>query len=428
MWKRKLPRLIILVLLALLGAVLAGVAAVFGVAARNDQPGVFLLAGFAVFGVIYLAALWAATRGIAPDRRTRARLLLAFAGTAAVVALFAITIVPPLADPRLPPAPVDGQQFWDLPTGSRIAYVHIAAKGEPRPTPIVFLHGGPGVPDMAGDAAFFGQLAQDGFDVYVYDQVGRGRSSRLSDPRDYTLERDVADLEAIRAVIGAGRMVLIGHSSGGMLAAAYAAAYPERIGKTVLVSPADPAPSVKSASMMGRLDPGQRLGVYALLLQPRALLGYALLQVNPQAAHHFAGDAEMDARFDRVYNRSRSALHCADQPAGPELHGLGFYAHYYQQTATSPPHPDFLPALSALRAPALVIKGRCDYLSWSSAVAYLEAIPTHWLVYFDKAGHNVYQDEPDRVLATVRAFLLDQPLPEPIYAGLAAPAGYEGPR
>ena len=32
--------------------------------------------------------------------------------------------------PRLPPAPVAGQQFWDLDTGSRIAYVQVPAAGE----------------------------------------------------------------------------------------------------------------------------------------------------------------------------------------------------------------------------------------------------------------------------------------------------------
>jgi alpha-beta hydrolase superfamily lysophospholipase len=56
---------------------------------------------------------------------------------------------------------------------------------------------------MAGDARYFGALAQEGFGVYVYDQVGRGRSERLDDPRGYTLERDVADLEAIRHAAGA---------------------------------------------------------------------------------------------------------------------------------------------------------------------------------------------------------------------------------
>src|SRR5918992_1876734 len=117
----------------------------------------------------------------------------------------------PMGDPRLPPAPVEGQRAWELSTGSRIAYVRVPAEGRTQEAPIIFLPGRPGTPDMAGDSAYFGGLARDGFDVYVYDQVGRGRSSRLADPRGYALERDVADLEAIRRTIGAEKVVLIGH-------------------------------------------------------------------------------------------------------------------------------------------------------------------------------------------------------------------------
>jgi proline iminopeptidase len=420
-------RRLALVVLALLLAVTAGLGGLIGVAAITDRPPVFLLAGLSAFCVVYLLALLLAVRGLEPSRRARVRLFSFAVGTTAVVGAFTATALVPLNDPRLPPAPVSGQQFWELSTGSRLAYIHVAAEGKARSTPVIVLHGGPGVPDMAGDAGFFGQLARDGFAVYVYDQVGRGRSARLDDPRAYTLERDVADLEAIRGTIGAEQVILIGHSYGGMLAAAYAAANPERVAKMVLSSPADPSPEAGGASMISRLDLGQRFAVYALLLQPRALLGYVLLQVNPRAAYAFAGDAEMDARFDRVYNRTRPALHCAGKPPGPQLHGLGFYAHYYQQSAASPPHDDFLPMLAEQTIPTLIIKGRCDYLSWSSAVTYLQALPESQLVYLDGAGHNAYQDEPDRYLDTVRAFLLDQPVPGSAYHGQRLPADYEGP-
>jgi proline iminopeptidase len=280
---------------------------------------------------------------------------------------------------------------------------------------------------MAGDSTYFGALAADGFDVYVYDQVGRGDSSRLDNPRAYTLERDVADLEAIRRRIGAEHINLIGLSHGGVIAGAYSAAYPDHVSRLVLISPEDPAPDAGAARLDNRLSLEEKLGVYSLLVHPRALLGYALLQVNPGAAHAFAGDAEMDARFDRVYNRSRPALHCAGKPSGRELHGLGFYAHYYWQSPAKEPHAEFMPALSGLDVPALVVKGRCDYLTWSSAVAYLAALPEAGLVYFTNAGHNIYQDEPDRFRALLRAFLLDQPLSEPVYEGHGMPGDYEGP-
>jgi proline iminopeptidase len=418
---------VVLALLAALLGVVVGLGALLGAATITDRPPLFLLAGLFAFCAAYSLGLLLATRGISPSRKRRARAVLFCAGTAVVVGLFALTALLPMGDPRLPPAPVEGQHFWELPTGSRIAYVRIPAEGRARETPVIFVHGGPGVPDMRGDSQYFGMLAQDGFDVYVYDQVGRGRSSRLADPRGYTLERDVADLEAIRERIGAERVILIGHSHGGAIAAAYAASHPEHVAKMVLSSPEDPSPSAGGASMLFRLSAREKLGVYALLLPPRPMLAYTLLQMNPEAAHAFASDAEMDARFDRVYNRTRPALHCRGEPPGPRLHGLGFYAHYYPQSATSPPHADLLPNLAGQDIPTLVIKGSCDYLSWSSAIEYLNALPDARLLYLDGSGHNAYQDEPDRYMAGVRAFLLDRPLPERPYEDTGVPGDYEGP-
>lgn len=418
---------VLLALLAALFGVAVGLGALLGAAAATARPPLFVLAGLAAFCAAYFFALLLATRRVTPSRKRRVRAVYFCAGTAAVVGLFAWTALLPMDDPRLPPAPVEGQSSWDLPTGSRIAYVRVPAEDDARETPIVFLHGGPGTPDMKGDSRYFGRLAEAGFDVYVYDEVGSGRSSRLANPRGYTLERDVADLEAIRQEIGADKVVLIGHSYGGTLAAAYAASHPEHVARMVLSVPGDPSPSAGGASMLFRLTTREKIGVYALLLPPRPMLAYALLQVNPQAAHAFAGDAELDARQDRIYNRTRPALHCRGKPRGPRLHGLGFYANQYPQSATREPHADFLPALSGRELPTLVIKGRCDYLSWSSAQEYLKALPDARLLYLDDSGHNAYGDEPERYMANLRAFLLGRPLPESPYEGRRVPDDYEGP-
>ncbi len=172
MFPRDLARPILLVSLAALLGVAAGLVALIGMATITDRPPQFLLAGLAAFCMVYVSGLLLATRGIAPSRRQRVRTIALCIGAVTVIGAFAATALRPLDDPRLPPAPVQGQHFWELPTGSTIAYVHVAAEGNAHPTPLVVLHGGPGVPDMAGDAAYFGQLARDGFDVYVYDQVG----------------------------------------------------------------------------------------------------------------------------------------------------------------------------------------------------------------------------------------------------------------
>lgn len=47
-----------------------------------------------------------------------------------------------------------------------------------------------------------------------------------------------ADLLAVHDAMGGGPLVLVGHSRGGWLAAAFAAAYPDRVGRLVLIDPA----------------------------------------------------------------------------------------------------------------------------------------------------------------------------------------------
>ena len=258
----------------------------------------------------------------------------------------------------------------------------------------------------------------------------RGLARLLADPRRYTIAREVADLEAIRGRIGADRMVLIGHSWGGQVAAAYLAAHPDHVAKVVFSSPGALAPALddgSSGGVRGRLDSAQQLRLYALLARPRLLLAYGLLQVNPPAAHAFVGDAEMDARNDRVYNAGRAGTHCRGAGPGPALHGLGFYTFQFPQSAAARPFTDPRPALAHLATATLVIKGSWDYLSWSSGLAYRHALPGAELVYLRRAGHNAYQDQPAAFLAVVRPFLAGRPSPLPAWTGSGVPDDYEGP-
>jgi len=156
----------------------AGLLTLVAVARVSAQPAVFLLAGLAVFAVATGIRIVLATRGMG-DRQNQMVARTVF--PLGAVALFTAAFVLPGSGPRLEALPVAGQSIWQLPTGSRIAYVHLPAQGTPRAAPVVLLHGGPGIADMAGDASHFGGLTRDGFDVYVYDQAGTGHSARLAD-------------------------------------------------------------------------------------------------------------------------------------------------------------------------------------------------------------------------------------------------------
>jgi proline iminopeptidase len=408
----------------------AGAGAFLGAAMLTDRPEFFLLAGLAALWVVTAGGVAAALRFVSGSDEQRQRRLLASLAAIVLALVAAVTVLRPLGDPNSPLPTVPGQAFWDLPTGSRLAVVHVSAAGTPKPEPVVYLHGGPGVSELSLATPAFGRLAADGFDIYLYDQLGVGRSQRLSDPTGYTVDRDIADLEAIRARIGAQRIILIGHSWGATLAAAYLARYPERVAKVVFSSPgaltlADYATT--GTGILDRLSPEQRARANALLYQPRALAAWALARVNPRAAHAFAGDQELDAHYRRIVAASAPGLFC-DQRLAATLapDGEGFYAN--QVTLTDPNAPDPRAALSRSDVPALVLKAGCDYLPWPLAIAYRDIVPNAAMVYLPDAGHQAYLEQPATYFATVRAFLLGEPLPVPTYDAVQPPPDYQGAR
>lgn len=405
-------------------ASLVGTGVAVGAAAWSATPGVFIGVGLAVAAAVAAGACALLLRR-QPARPRRV------AAVVAVVVTVALTVgwLVPLGSPP-PDLPASASPRWLLATGSHLEFRHVPAVSAPdrprRPWPVVVLHGGPGIPDLIGDQAVWGQLARDGFDVYVYAQLGAGGSTRLVDPAGYGLDRDVADLEQVRRLLGVDKMVLVGHSYGALLAAGYLAAHPSRVDRLVLTSPAplDPADH-STAQATSRLSLAQRLHLAPLVLQPRALLGYLLLQVNPIAAHAYLGDVEADRRNDAVLDWAQSGLHCPGHQPPPPVTGSGFYRLQYPQSATAPPPPDLRPHIQGRPIPVLVLKGGCDYLSWTSVQDYRRVLPDTTLVYLPDAGHDIYQDKPDQLLTAARAFLADQPPPIRPYTATSPPPDYQ---
>jgi len=134
----------------------------------------------------------------------------------------------------------------------------------------------------------------------------------------------------------------------------------------------------------------------------------------------------MDARFDRIYNTTRAALHCPREGPGPALHGLGMYANTVPQSASAHPPPDYPPALAGLNTPTPILKGSCHYLSSSSATDYQRTLSVSRLLYLH-GGLNLYQDRPSDVMHAIHAFLADAPLPFDPWTSTTAPSDYTGP-
>ncbi|QLQ36247.1 alpha/beta fold hydrolase [Micromonospora robiginosa] len=96
--------------------------------------------------------------------------------------------------------------------------------------PLVLCHGGPGMWDYLGPVA---RLLDDRVRVIRWDQRGCGRSERRG---PYTVDRFVADLDAVREQLGGPRVAVLGHSWGAHLALRYALDHPERVSHLVYVS------------------------------------------------------------------------------------------------------------------------------------------------------------------------------------------------
>jgi len=80
----------------------------------------------------------------------------------------------------------------------------------------------------------FWQAAADGFTLVRYDRPGVGLSDRDADPEASTLDSEVELLGAMLDALGCERATLVGGSSGGCTAIAFAARFPQRVERLLL--------------------------------------------------------------------------------------------------------------------------------------------------------------------------------------------------
>lgn len=409
---------LVLLLAALPAGLLAAVGAFFGAAwLVSAIPVLTALSALALLVVTAWLALLGAG-GLLPGRPLARRLLaggltgawLLYVGLMAATAVFQ-----PMGYRYVPKEPTPATAFWDLPTGSRLAYVRLPAQGTPRATPIISLHGGPGAPGSFDPGRDDELLTAAGFNVYHYDQIGSGASARLAEVTEYTVTRHVADLEAIRRELGAERLILIGGSWGGTLAAHYLAAHPERVERVVFSSPGPIwAPAFAGTDTGGREDVSAIIAELATL---RFAVVSGLQQVNPRAAANLAPDEEMSAFFQQVLSRIIAAdvAGCPDAdpsvllPAPPRFpNGFGYYANLLTSTSVDRT-PDPRPALSALATPALVLRGECDRMLLAAHEEYHDLLHASTLQILPGVGHAV--DRSPAYGPLLEAFVRGQQLP-----------------
>lgn len=114
-----------------------------------------------------------------------------------------------------------------------MAYMDVAPDGEPEGT-VMLLHG----KNFSG--AYWKEtaeaLSKAGLRVVIPDQLGFGKSSKPVNFQ-FTFEALALHTAGLLDTIGVEKVMVVGHSMGGMLATRFALMYPERTEKLALVNP-----------------------------------------------------------------------------------------------------------------------------------------------------------------------------------------------
>jgi proline iminopeptidase len=259
---------------------------------------------------------------------------------------------------------------------------------------VVMLHGGPG--GSHDYLLSFADLARQGYRVVLYDQLGCGATARAKEDQEYSVERDVADLDALRTGLELGRVHVIGSSYGGMLALAYALAHPEGVRSLVIASGLASVPLARSEMerLCRELPPP-----FPALLEKHAARG--------EFDH-----PEYQAATELFYRRHV----CRLDPWPAELlrtfqlmDGSAKYRYMngpneFTITGTTRDF-DLTPRLGEIRAPTLVTVGRYDEVTPTVARAIRDGIPGAELTEFSQSSHSAFWEERERYMERVGGFL-----------------------
>ena len=323
---------------------------------------------------------------------TRRTLLAGFAGA---------TLAPALSAKGYKPVPQPDPALWhldDAPTLTGMAPgpnggVYYRLYGQLGRTPVITLHGGP----AAGETYMrpYAGLATDR-QVVTYDQSGCGKSARPEDLSRYTVERYVAELDALRGHLGFDKVVLLGHSWGGMLAPAYAAAHPEHVAGLVLAGTAARWSDFQEAAERWLAE----LGPDAVATVRRVEQGGT------------ADDPAYEDLLGRYYTRHL----CRLDPwpdwftrIGEEVGRNPVYAHLngpseFQFTGTLA-NFDNTAALKGVRVPTLITCGEYDEAPPWVAQKIRKLVRRSKVAVFPQLSHLAHVEDPALVIGTTGAFL-----------------------
>lgn len=301
-------------------------------------------------------------------------------------------------------------QVWKLSTGSSIGFTYIpSGLQEHQPYPIIYLHGGPGGAISKRVVDDLKRLSNFGFDLYFYDQVGSGNSTRLINISDYTVQRHIDDLYEIIKNIHSEKVILIGQSWGAILAAAYLSQHPETIDKIIFTSPGPvypinnaeinfPAPD--SLKIRKPLYTNKEANTSAGNIRMSTIKFIAT-----RFAKKIASDKEVDQFADFLDTKSYKSALCDTSVVLQNRGGNGYYAGIMTYNDLFK-MKDFRANIRGMNIPVLILKGECDNQPWGATQEYLSLFPNHKFILVPNAGHFINVEQPEIYIREIKNFLV----------------------
>ncbi len=264
--------------------------------------------------------------------------------------------------------------------------------------PLVVLHGGPGCTHDYVQA--YGDIAETGRPVILYDQVGNGRSTHLPDkgPDFWTVDFFVAELENLVDHLGLrGGFHVLGQSWGGMLGAEYAVRRPKGLRSLVIAN--SPASMELWVSEANRLREGLPPDVQATLTKHEAegttdtpeYIEAMMVFYERHVCRVVPMPDEVQRTFKAIED-DPTVYHTMNGPS--EFHVIGTLRHW-----------SIIDRLPKIEVPTLLISGRHDEATPATVQPYADRIPdVRWRI-FEDSSHMPHVEEKDVCLGAVAEFL-----------------------
>ncbi len=259
-------------------------------------------------------------------------------------------------------------------------------------TPVLIINGGPGL-DSAGFEAVAKTIAAQGYQTILFDQRGTGHSKLSSINADtIQLALMVQDIEQLRQQLHIEQWVILGHSFGGMLGAAYAAKYPQHIRKLIF-------------SSSGGLDLQFRDQIAERLLNNLSLQEQIRMQMYQLRQR--SGDDSEGTRDTLAQLRARAYV--VDKSKAPliaaRLKVVNMTINQLVFADLEKNHFDLKAQFKQFKAPVLVLQGENDIISTETAQTIAGSFSKAELVLLPQCAHYGWLDQPDLYYSAVFRFL-----------------------